>query len=328
MQGAIRTKKIRSGKRISRKASSNLFVLSVVWYPLVLFLIFWVGVNFNSILLAFQSVNVDGSRQFVGFDNFVAFCKNAFSMQGSGTQLMYSFRNSLIKYAVSVVVCMPLYLIFSYQIYKKCFLHETIRAISMVPSIISGYVISLLFVNFIQVGGPLYYVMSKTGHEWFSLLYPTINGKSPWIALATSIIYTIWLSFSTNLLVYPNAMNSISPDIRDAAKIDGVNNGFTDLRYIVLPLIFPTIETFLITGLSGIFMDVGPLIEFYYLSAPDYASYVGYYYQVQVLTGNVSQYGLLAAGGLILTAITAPLVFLLKWCCDKFGPSTDAGGDK
>ena len=39
-----------------------------------------------------------------------------------------------------------------------------------------------------------------------------------------TIFYMIWSSFSTSLIVYPNAMNSINPEIIEAAHIDGVQN--------------------------------------------------------------------------------------------------------
>jgi len=322
MVGARKSK--RKGK-ISTKANSSLFVLTAISYPLILFLVFWGGTNVESILLAFQKTNVDGTVYWVGLDNFKTFFRQTFT---AGNQMFYSFRNSILNQIISFVICVPLYIAFSYQIYRKCFLHETIRAVSMLPSIISGYVISLIFINFIDAGGPLNDLMDKTGQKWFPLLYPTTAGKSPWIAVFTGILYCIWLSFSTSLLIYPNAMNAIPPEIRDSAKIDGVDNAFSDLRYIVLPLIFPTMETFILTGLSGMFMNAGPLIEFYYLSAPDYASYVGYYYQVQVLRGNTSYYPVLAAGGLVLTAFTAPIVFAAKWLMDRFGPTTDQGGNR
>jgi hypothetical protein len=93
--------------------------------------------------------------------------------------------------------------------------------------------------------------------------------------------------FATNLIVYPNAMNDISPDIIDSAKVDGVDNMFTDLRTIILPLIWPTLTTFLVTGVASILSNSGPILEFYYLSAPPYVQNMGYYYTVQVLKPGV-----------------------------------------
>ena len=49
--------------------SKNIFLWSFLAYPLILFLIFYVGVNINSIINAFKNYQ-DGSMQFAGLDNF------------------------------------------------------------------------------------------------------------------------------------------------------------------------------------------------------------------------------------------------------------------
>ena len=119
-------------------------------------------------------------------------------------------------------------------------------------------------------------------------------------------------------------MKEINPEIVESARLDGVTNMFQDLRYIVLPLIFPTLSTFLVTGLASIFTDAGSILGFYNTSAPEYVSNMGYYYAQLVLNGNEISYPVLAAGGLIMTLIVAPLTILLRFLLEKFGPTTEA----
>ena len=114
-------------------------------------------------------------------------------------------------------------------------------------------------------------------------------------------------------------MRGISPDIFESAKIDGVSNMFQELRYIILPLIYPTLTTFLITGFAAIFSNGGPLLEFYYTSAPSYVSNMGYYFTRAVLVDATEfSYPKYAAGGLILTVLIGPLTLLLKRFLEKF----------
>ena len=134
----------------------------------------------------------------------------------------------------------------------------------------------------------------------------------------------IWLSFATSLIVYPTAMRGINPEVLESAKIDGISNMFQELWYIILPLIYPTLTTFLITGFAAIFSTSGPLLEFYYTDAPDYVSNMGYYFTKMILVdGTEFSYPKYAAGGIILTIIVAPLTILLKWALEKFGPATE-----
>ena len=290
----------------------NLFVYSLIGYPLILFCIFYVGINFNSIILAFQSIDGTG-KHFAGFKNFQLFWQE---MTGSGNLLFYSLINSLKMYVINLVICMPLYICFSYLLFKKCLFNRVISFLVMVPSIMSGLVISLVFVNFIGSNGPLTELCRIFGineGKWLNLLY------SEEYAFGTTLFYSIWLSFSTSLLVYPTAMRGISPEVFESAKIDGVSNMFQELRHIILPLIYPTLTTFLVTGFAAIFSNGGPLLEFYYTEAPSYVSNMGYYFTRAVLVDATEfSYPKYAAGGLILTVLIGPLTLLLKRFLEKF----------
>ncbi len=299
------------------KLKKNSFVYSLIAYPLILFLIFYVVVNFNSILLAFQTIDGSG-KSFAGLNNFKTFLSEMF---GEGNLLSYSFINSIKMYFINLVVCMPLYVFFSYLLFKKCFLNKTVSFLVMIPSIMSGLVIALIFVNFIGSNGPLTFIMERTGWnggKWLNLLYDEKY------AFGTTLFYMIWLSFATSLIVYPTAMRGINPEVLESAKIDGISNMFQELWYIILPLIYPTLTTFLITGFAAIFSTSGPLLEFYYTDAPDYVSNMGYYFTKMILVdGTEFSYPKYAAGGIILTIIVAPLTILLKWALEKFGPATE-----
>ena len=124
--------------------------------------------------------------------------------------------------------------------------------------------------------------------------------------------------------MYPKAMKQISEEGLESGSSDGIEIGLQELSDMVLPQIFPTISTFLITGFSAILTATGPLVAFFMLNAPQSAFTMGYYYYVEV-AGSQSQvtYPYLAAGGLLMTIIVAPLTFLLKWALERFGPSQD-----
>ncbi len=296
---------------------TNLFVYSLIGYQLILFAVFYVAINFNSILLAFQRIDGTG-KHFAAFDNFKTFLSELF---GRGNLLAYSFINSIKMYFINLVICMPLYILFSYLLFKKCFLNKAVSFLIMIPAIMSGLVIALVFVNFIGDNGAFAYItksLKLNGGKWINLL------NSEKYAFKTTIFYMIWLSFSTSLIVYPTAMRGISPEIFESSKIDGVTNMFQELWYIILPLIYPTLTTFLITGFAAIFTNGGPILEFYYTDAPDYVSNMGYYFTKMILLdGTEFSYPKYAAGGLILTIIVAPLTMLLKWALEKFGPKTE-----
>ena len=89
----IKAKKNGFGKRNRNRL---IFYCAFLSLPVLQFCIFYIGVNFNSILLAFKSYEYEtGAYQWVGFMNF----KEVFRDFGSVLYLQASIRNSLMLYA-------------------------------------------------------------------------------------------------------------------------------------------------------------------------------------------------------------------------------------
>lgn len=302
-------KSVKSKKKTNYKKAG--FVASVLAYPLLLFIIFYVIINFNSIIMAFEYIDIYDNVSFAGLQNFASYLEKMFSSQGSLVAI--SFKNSLLMYSINLVICMPLYILFSYMLFKQCFLHKTIRFVVMIPQVVSSFVLCMLFMNF--TGSALPDLMKKFGIDNFPNLLKDINYIFP-----TTLFYMIWISFSGSLIVYPNAMKEIDEGVLESAQIDGISNMFQELWYIIIPLIFPTLSTFLVTGVAGIFLNCGPLIEFYLYEADPQVYNMGYYFITGVMTGKKIEYPELAAGGVILTLISAPLTYFVKFILDKLDP--------
>lgn len=291
-----------------------LFVWSLLAYPMALFLLMYVYVNLNSFVMAFQERQVDGTSVYVGFKNFKTFIE---MMTSSAGLLQISFINSLKMYAINFAICMPLYLFFSYLIFKKVKGYKSFRIFVMVPQVISSMVIALLFKKFVDEALPD--VMCQV----FNLeSFPYLLADKRY-AFGTSLFYMIWVSFGVNVIVYSNAMNGIDNEVIESGQIDGIDNMFQELWYIILPLIYPTLTTFIVTGFATIFTNSGPIMTFYMTGAKDYLYNVGYYYNVKIIEGNMSTFNMLAAGGLLMTIIVAPLTHLLKKTMEKYGPGVE-----
>lgn len=297
-----------------QRRSKNIFVWSILAYPLLLFVIFYIGVNFNSLIMAFRKFDFDGSVSFAGFSNFAEFFT---AVAEDGSLLNISLINSLKMYFINLIICMPLYIFFSYLLFKKFLFHKGIRAIVLIPQVVSTFVITLLFQKF--VNGVLPALFGAFGVEDFPVLL-----TDPKYSFGTTLFYMIWISFSVSLIVYPNAMNEIPGEVMESAAIDGINGMFQELYYMILPLIFPTLSTFLITGFAGILTATGPILEFYMYSAMPEVYNMGYYFLVKVMKGSETfDYPVLAAGGLVMTLVMAPLTNLLKFFLDKVGSTVE-----
>lgn len=294
------------------KISGWIFSYAFLAIPLVLFLIFYVYVNIDSFLLAFQEIRLTGEREFVGLNNFKKFWKG----MTDGTQIGVSFFNSITLYLCRLFIAMPMNIAWSWALFRGFRGAQVVRVLVMIPSIISAFVFSLVFKTF--AGAPFQEVMINLGAKNFPNLIDTNT-----TIFGTMVFYSLWVSFATGLIVYPNAMRGIDPALFESAKIDGMETMLQELYYIVLPIIFPTISTFIITGFSAIFTDSGPLMAFFMYSAPTETYTMGYFMVVQVFGQSASTrgYPLAAAGGMMLTLVMAPLTILLRNFLEKISPT-------
>ena len=315
-QAILRPARKEKNFTMTKRMHENIFGWILLAYPVLTFCIFYIGINFNSILMAFETIDIKGNVEFAGFSNFVTFIKNAV---GEGTLLGISFKNSAKMYVINFIICNPLYFIFSFYLFKNFYASKLIRSIIMIPMIVSSFILGLVFKMFVENGLPFVYsVLTNNPAEDFPSLF-----TDPRYTFGTSIFYMIWTSFTMALILYPNAMNAIGEQIFESARIDGTNL-WTEFWFIVMPLIWPTISTNLVLSVAEFFTNGGVGMLFFRFEAPPEVQTVGYFFTAQVMTGTgETAYPFLAAGGLILTAITCPVVFLVKYLLERYGPSTD-----
>jgi ABC-type sugar transport system permease subunit len=304
---------------IERKDKKKLlFYICGLAFPVLQFVVFYVIVNFNSILLAFQSYNtVDGFSY--TFSNFTKVWQDIFVGSEEFT-LKYAFLNSFKYYIVSLIFCTGLGLLFSNYIYKKNFGHKFFQIILFMPKILSVVVLAVVFTYSMNEGAV--YVAEKVFGMKITPLFFDQATKFNYI-----MVFAIWSSFGTGVLMYTSTMTGISTEIVESAQLDGITP-LKEMLFITLPMIYPTLSTFLVVNFAAIFTDQMQLYTFYGLgSAPKENWTVGFYIykEAQLAAGyqDYQQFAYLSALGLMLSAVAIPLTLLFKRVLEKIGPSAE-----
>lgn len=245
-------------------------------------------------------------------DNF----KNAFTLMTTSPLLLNALKTSILSYVLILCIGTPLGLLFSYYIYKKHFGSNFFKVLLFLPSIVSSIVMATIYSYFVNRAIP------GMADSWLGI---ALNGlmDNTSTRFATIIFYNIWVGFGTSTLMYSNAMAGISPEIVESAHVDGAT-GFREFWHITLPMVYPTLTTFLITGIAGLFTNQINLFSFYGTSAPDELITYGYYlYQQTSMATSEADYPILSAMGLILTVVTVAITLIARFLLEKFGPSED-----
>jgi len=299
---------------LKAKQQDLIFNICVMAIPILQFIVFYIGVNFNSFLLSFQEIDaVTG-----GVSWSLTSLEKAYNWIVKSPAMWKIALNSLLVYAINGLIATPLGLLFSFYIAKQFPFSKFFRVILFLPSIISGVVFVSMFDRFVNMALPdfMTYVL---GIETVGFLSSTDTNT----VFATLIFFSIWVGFGGSVLIYSNAISGISNDVVEAAHLDGAT-GIKEFWYVDFPLIFPTFCTFYITGVASVFTNQVNLFTFYGAGAPGAIQTFGYWMFARVQSAKTEvDYPVVSAMGLLQTLVAVPLTFLVKWALEKFGPSTE-----
>lgn len=296
-----------------RSVRSKIFYISLMIWPVIQFLVFYIAVNINSFLLAFREISPDNYNSFT-------WSLSAFRDWFTGDnklQLLNALKVSLKSYAILLCIGVPLGVLFAYYIFKKMPGAMIFRVLLFMPSIISAIVLVTIYMYFTDYVLPDV-VLKIFGKEMKSLLSEVDT------RYGAVMFYNIFVGFGTSVLLYSNKMSNISPEMLEAAELDGAND-LKEFFKIVLPQTYSTISVFLITGVAGIFTNEINNFSFFNYTMNEDTTTIGFlmFYKLQRAKSLMNEYPPIAALGLLTTVVVLPVTFIVRYLLEKFGPSED-----
>ena len=141
-------------------------------------------------------------------------------------------------------------------------------------------------------------------------------------------IYNIFYSMASGFLFYSSAMSGIDESIAEAAQIDGANM-VQEFWHITMPMIFPTFKTFLTAGVATILIGDYGMYAFSKISGGSAVPTMGYYFTSGIMQDTTQvRYPYFAALGIILSILTAIIVFSVRGLLNHVDPFEDMDGRK
>ena len=290
-------------KKRKGDTSELIFYISLIALPILQVLIFYIYVNINSFTMSFKTYNtLKDEFEWAGLVNF----ERLWYELTQTSILRDAFFNSLLVWLCTSVLCTFLCILFSYYIYKQWALSKFFKFFLFLPSILPGILLVIVFKFFTNEAIPGYVaeLLGKT-------IDPLLIGKDT--IFPTILFYCVFTGFGAQILIYTGAMDQIEPEIIEAGQVDGVTPT-REFFSIVLPMILPTISTFLVAQVAGLFTNQAGLYSFFG-DRIGYKNYtIGYYLFILVKgTGNgKSMYTYASALGLVCTLIAFPLTMLAR----------------
>lgn len=286
----------------TKRRQDAIFYTLILIFPMLQFLLYYVVVNFNSFLMAFQKYdNTLGRYYWVGMDNIV---EQVHEFMGGGI-LREAVFSSIKLYFLNLLV-LPFSILFPYYIYKKLWGSGFFKVILFLPQILSSMVLCMLYQFFMNS------VIPDLATSFGGKVAPLLYGDTAFI---TAWGYTAVFGFTT-VLMYHGSMVSIPKSVVEYARIDGCSL-LQEFWYITLPNIMPTIVVYLISGISSMFSEQMNLFV-YFNGNITHAVTVGYVIFARSTGTGMAAYPVPATIGLLSTVVVTPLVIVLRHFAKKY----------
>ena len=222
--------------------------IEIVWKQRTLYLMLLPGliclllfeyVPMYGVSIAFQDYklgDVIGTSQWVGFKHFIDFFNTRDIYIILRNTISMSFLRLLIGFTTPIILAL---------VVNECQnpkYKSIIQTVSYLPHFISWVVVTTMVMQFLSPdGGEINELLLSIGVIDTPIMFMG-ESKYFWLIIVLS---DVWKNIGWNSIIYLAAISSISPELFDAADIDGAGR-MKKIWYITLPGIAPTISILLI----------------------------------------------------------------------------------
>ena len=293
-------KKKNSLKKIIRENG----IRYIMFLPVLLYIIIFQIWPMTGMVLAFQDYRIVGDNPWVGLKHF----RNLFSSPAffnvMKNTLIISFMKMILLFPIPVIVALLISEIKSEKFRKY------IQSVIYLPHFLSWVVLAGIWIKILSPTGAINQILNVFNIPEFNFM--TEKGSIRWVLVFSEM----WRSAGWDSIVYVAALMRISPQLYEAAEIDGASK-IKQLMYITLPELKTTIVTVFILNL-GFFLNAG-FDQVYNLMNDSVISVIDildiYVYRIGLVNG---QYSFATAAGLFKGCIGVVMIVSTHFIAKKF----------
>jgi len=235
----------RSVRTIRRQLQAFSFTVPAL-VLLAIFLLYPIG---YVIYLSFQRWNLLGTPQFIGLQNYatIFFTDSAF-LQSVGVTIFFV----ILAVPAQVGLGLLLAILIENEFRGRTFF----RTVFFIPLVVSFVAAGITFQWMFSTGanpGILPAALTSIG-----LKFPDWQHTNGVLAMVMVVIMNTWKATGFSMILYLAGLQSISPELYEAASIDGVGNAWQRFLYISWPLLVPTTTLLIVTNTIGSFQAFEP----------------------------------------------------------------------
>ncbi|WP_081213971.1 carbohydrate ABC transporter permease [Lactococcus cremoris] len=275
--------------KLSQKAQKRLIIFAFTIVPLALLLMFSYYPLVKMVQYSLTDWNgISPSSNFVGFANYEKVFSNP--------NYFGVFKTSLY-YFLSSFPQLGLALLFATILSFKVKFANFWKGILFFPYLLNGVAIGFMFLYFYKTGGTLDSLLHLVGIQHV----PLWLGNQSINNISLSFV-SIWRYMGFNFLIFLGAIQSVDPEIYEAAEIDGANR-WNQFRFIIIPAIRNILFLNIILSVSGSLS----VFEVPYIMTGGANGTMTFVIQTVQTAFNYNQVGLASAMAVILLIIVVTI---------------------
>ena len=174
---------------------------------------------------------------FVGLKNYIKVLQTPVMLAAIKNSVIYA----ILLTGFQTLLGLPLAFVLNQKLKSR----NLLRAVFFFPAVFRSLIIGYLW-NFIMSSSD-FGLINNILHQ---LGLGTLNFFTSKNALYSVILTQIWQWTGWAMVIFLANLQSISPDLYEAAEIDGAN-GLKKFMYVTLPLMCPSVKIVIVTGLIG-----------------------------------------------------------------------------
>jgi ABC-type sugar transport system permease subunit len=218
---------------------------------LVLIAIFLVYPICYVVYLSFHRWNLLGTPQFIGLQNYhTIFFVDPVFLQALGVSFLFA----ILAVPTQVALGLFMAILIADEFRGRTFF----RTVFFFPMVISFVAAGITFEWMFSTGANLGFFPQLFAN--LGLHFADWQHTNGFAAMIMVVVMNTWKSAGFSMILYLAGIQSISPELYEAASIDGISNGWQKFIYISWPLLAPTTTLLIITNTIGSFQAFVPFL--------------------------------------------------------------------
>lgn len=249
-----------------------------------------------AIVLSFQETKGFGTPDWVGLDNYARLFGDPVFWQSLGNTAIFT----LLTVPIDMLGGLGLAVLLNSALPARGIWRTVIVLPMVISSVASGMIAVIIFYQSFGIVNKTITALGLPAIEWQSQGVP---------AMLSVVITAIWLRLGFNMIIYLAGLQNISPELYEAARLDGATR-WQAFRSITVPLVGPSTFFLLIMNVIASF-QVFDLIFVLTGGGPGYSTSVLVTYAYRNAF-QIREQGYGAAIGIVLLLITLLFTYI-QW---------------